>query len=130
MSKIENEEEDEKIAVEYFFDFLRSHVMSEEASENSRKEPQERKNLKPRFTGTTSNFMSTATALTSNSKPEDQKTKPGNECAFCEKAHDSSRCYKIQKKSVDERLKLITTLKLAACSAACSKMETAGFIAT
>jgi hypothetical protein len=35
LSKIENEEEDKRITVEYFFDFLRSHVMSEEASETA-----------------------------------------------------------------------------------------------
>lgn len=35
LSKLENEEDDRQVTVEYLFDFLRSHVMSEEATEKS-----------------------------------------------------------------------------------------------
>lgn len=35
LSKLENEEDDLKVTVEYLFEFLRSHVMSEEAAEKS-----------------------------------------------------------------------------------------------
>ena len=35
LSKLENEEEDKRVTAEFFFDFLRSHVMSEEAIEKS-----------------------------------------------------------------------------------------------
>ena len=39
LSKLENEEDDRQVTVEYLFDFLRSHVMSEEATEKSASKP-------------------------------------------------------------------------------------------
>ena len=35
LSKLENDEDDRRVTVENLFDFLRSHVMSEEATEKS-----------------------------------------------------------------------------------------------
>ena len=39
LSKLENEEDDRLVTVEYLFDFLRSHVMSEEATDKSASKP-------------------------------------------------------------------------------------------
>lgn len=39
LSMLENEEDDRKVTVEYLFNFLRSHVMSEEATEKSITKP-------------------------------------------------------------------------------------------
>ena len=39
LSKLENEEDDRLVTVEYLFDFLRSHVMSEEATDKPASKP-------------------------------------------------------------------------------------------
>ncbi|KAK3755477.1 hypothetical protein QZH41_017632, partial [Actinostola sp. cb2023] len=82
LSKIENEEDDKKITVEYLFNFLRSHVMSEEAAETSHanfqlRDIEERRDnaLKPGRTPSRNNRIpsSSAIALNTSSKPEDAK---------------------------------------------------------
>ncbi|RUA04968.1 MAG: hypothetical protein DSY43_05545, partial [Gammaproteobacteria bacterium] len=121
LSKIENEEDDKKITVDYLFNFLRSHVMSEEAAETSHanfqlRDIEERRDnaLKPGRTPSRNNRIpsSSAIALNTSSKPEDAKQRNSSECVFCGKSHDSSNCYMIQRKSVQERLQLIKEKKL------------------
>ena len=119
LSKLESEEDDNKVTVEYFFNFLRAHVMSEEASEVANAKPRatdERRNVTRGYFHTDRAASSSAISLTTNSEREEvqslNRTKRTIECAFCGKQHDSSNCYTTQRKSVEERLQIIKEKKL------------------
>lgn len=114
LSKLESEKDDKKVTVEYFFNFLRAHVMSEEASEVTNVPQKPRVTEERRNTGsyhrTDRAASSSAISLTTNSRREDNS--PRGECVFCEKQHDSSKYYMIQRKSVSERLQIVKEKKL------------------
>ena len=118
LSKLGNEEEDERVTTEFFFDFLRSHVMSEEAIEKSspnrstyfRLSNKSRMQNKEGWKGR----ISSATALTG--KTDHGTVKQGRyqqtKCYFGEKNHESKNCFMFQRKSIDERTQLVKDKRL------------------
>jgi hypothetical protein len=121
LSMLENEEDDRKVTVEYLFNFLRSHVMSEEATEKPITKPKmfpnkfqrgQRRKDGPRRNWEREEENSqqpySATALNSNSKDDDSSKFSGElQCANCGKKHHISSCYLFKRKSVDERLEIV-----------------------
>eukprot|EP00112_Aurelia_sp_Birch-Aquarium-sp1_P003268 Seg1363.25 transcript_id=Seg1363.25/GoldUCD/mRNA.D3Y31 product="hypothetical protein" protein_id=Seg1363.25/GoldUCD/D3Y31 len=113
LSKLENEEEDKRVTAEFFFDFLRSHVMSEEAIEKST--PNRSTHSRMSNTPCIQNKdqgdsrFSSATALAAQSIQETVRQGRSNQskCGFCEKNHESKNSYAIKKKSVDERIQTV-----------------------
>jgi hypothetical protein len=118
---LENEEDDRKVTVEYLFNFLRSHVMSEEATEKSitksKMFPNKFQRGQLRKDGPQRNWEReeensqqpySATALNSNSKDDNSSKFSGElQCAKCGKRHHISSCYLFTRKSVDERLEIV-----------------------
>ena len=110
LSKLENEEDDKRVTAESFFDFLRSHVMSEEAIEKStpNRSTHPRMSNRPhiRHGDQGGSRSSSATALAAQTSQEtvNQGRNNQNKCAFCKKSHESKKCYGFKKKSVDERI--------------------------
>ena len=113
LSKLENEEEDKRVTAEFFFDFLRSHVMSEEAIEKStpNRSTHPRMSNRPRIQNKDQgdSRFSSATALAAQTSQEtvNQGRNNQNKCGFCEKNHESKKCFGFKKKSVDERIQTV-----------------------
>ena len=126
LSKFENEEDDQQVTVEYFFGFLRSHVMSEEAMDKSTSKPktfpykgqkgQRRKNGVIRYGGRERREEGeqenkqppfSATALNADSKgKETLKASGGTQCSNCGKGHHISNCFLFERKPIDDRLQV------------------------
>ena len=91
LSKLENEEQDKRVTAEFFFDFLRSHVMSEEAIEKStpNRSTHPRMSNRPRMQNKDQGDIrfSSATALAALASQEtvNQGRDNQNKCCFCEK---------------------------------------------
>eukprot|EP00112_Aurelia_sp_Birch-Aquarium-sp1_P024796 Seg7999.2 transcript_id=Seg7999.2/GoldUCD/mRNA.D3Y31 product="hypothetical protein" protein_id=Seg7999.2/GoldUCD/D3Y31 len=87
-SKLENEEEDKRVTAEFFFDFLRSHVMSEEAIEKStpNRSTHPRMSHRPRIQNKDQgdSRFSSATALAAQSSQETVRQGRSNQskCGF------------------------------------------------
>ena len=116
LSKLENEEDDLKVTVEYLFDFLRSYVMSEEAAEKSsskeksklREDLKKRRTFKGKSEEKDQSLIYSATALPSVSKADEEESgRTDRKCVDCGKAHDVQNCFSFRKKSVDERLQIL-----------------------
>ena len=126
LSKFESEEDDKQVTVEYFFGFLRSHVMSEEAMEKSTfkqkgmpsKGPkgQRRKDGAFRYGGKdrreegyreNEQLPFSATALNADSKGKETFKASGRpQCANCGKGHHVANCFLFERRSLDDRLQL------------------------
>lgn len=113
LSKLDNEEEDKRVTAEFFFDFLRSHVMSKEVTEKStpNRSTHPRMSNRPRMQNRGQGYSnySSATALAAQSSKESvcQGQSIKNKCGFCEKNHESKHCYGFKKKSVNERIQTV-----------------------
>ena len=115
LSKLEKEEDDRLVTVEYFFDFLRAHVMSEEAAELTR--PTVAVHAEFKRGHARSNFASdravSSSAVSLATCAGKSTLESSNvECVFCNKPHDSAMCYMLKRKSVDERVELIKEKRL------------------
>ena len=97
LSKLENEEEDKRVTAEFFFDFLRSHVMSEEAIEKStpNRSVYPRISNRPRIQNKDQwdSRFSSATALAAQTSQETVNRNNQNTCGVCEKNHKSKKCW-------------------------------------
>ena len=129
LSKLENEEDDRLVTVEYLFDFLRSNVMSEEATDKStskpRMSPKKTQSRQRRYAGAPrywekepkekreeqdypSPFSATALNADSKEKSKDTSKSFGDlQCANCSKEHHTTNCSLFAKKSVDDRLSIV-----------------------
>ena len=129
LSKLENEKDDRLVTVEYLFDFLRSHVMSEEATDKSaskpRMSPKKTQSQQRRYAGAPRYWERepkekreeqdypppfSATALNADSKGKSKDTSKSFgdlQCADCSKEHHITNCSLFAKKSVGDKLSIV-----------------------